>query len=75
MTMPARFDASRCVVFDLECYPGRWCVGFHGIDQAGRLSTKIVETKNDLEGLLMRRRGVRLCFWFPIEHVRTKNKV
>ncbi len=22
-----------------------------------------------------RRRGVRLCFWFPIQHVRTKNKV
>src|SRR5271157_3651903 len=21
------------------------------------------------------RRGVRLCFWFPIQHVRTKNKV
>ena len=52
MTMPAMFDPSRCVVFDLECYPGRWCVGFHGIDHAGRLSTKIVETKNDLEGLL-----------------------
>jgi hypothetical protein len=52
MTMPAMFDPSRCVVFDLECYPGRWCIGFHGIDHAGRLSTKIVETKNDLEGLL-----------------------
>ncbi|HKM52973.1 MAG TPA: hypothetical protein VJY33_06140 [Isosphaeraceae bacterium] len=43
------FDPSRCVVFDLECYPGRCCIGFHGIDHAGRLSTKIVETKNDLE--------------------------
>ncbi len=43
---------SRAVVFDLECYPGRWCVGFHGIDHAGKLSTKIVETRNDLERLL-----------------------
>ncbi len=52
MTLPARFDPSRSVVFVVECYPDRWCVGFHGIDQAGRLSTKIVETKNDLGGLL-----------------------
>ncbi len=53
MTTTATFDPSRCVVFDLECYPGRWCVGFHGIDHNGQLSTKVVETKNDLVGLLM----------------------
>ena len=38
--------------FDLEVYPGRWCVGLHGIDHAGLLSTRIVQTKNDLEGFL-----------------------
>ena len=52
MTIPAIFDSSRAVVFDLEVYPGRWCVGFHGIDHAGLLSTRIVQTKNDLEGFL-----------------------
>jgi len=39
MTRTATFDPSRAVVFDLEVCPGRWCVGFHGIDHAGRLST------------------------------------
>jgi len=52
MTMPATFDPSRCVTFDLECVRDFWCVGFHGVDHAGRLSTKIVETKNELEVLL-----------------------
>ena len=52
MTKPMVFDISICVVFDLEVFPGRWCVGFHGFDRSGQLSTKIVETKGELERLL-----------------------
>jgi hypothetical protein len=37
------FDIARCVAFDLEVYPGRWCVGFHGPDQKGKLTTSIVD--------------------------------
>jgi hypothetical protein len=37
------FDIARCVAFDLEVYPGRWCVGFHGPDQRGKLTTSIVD--------------------------------
>jgi hypothetical protein len=50
--MPAKFDPSCCIEFDLEVYPGHWCVGFHGIDHAGLLSTKIAETRDDLKRFL-----------------------
>jgi P4 family phage/plasmid primase-like protien len=44
----------RYVAFDLETYPDHWCVGFHGIDQDGHLTTWIVETRADLRKLLKR---------------------
>lgn len=37
------FDLVRAVAFDLECYPGRWCVGFHGLDRTGKLGTFVVD--------------------------------
>jgi hypothetical protein len=41
--MVFRFDLSRCVVFDVEVYPGRWCVGFNGQDRHGKLATHVVD--------------------------------
>jgi hypothetical protein len=49
------FDLAKCVVFDLECYPNHWCVGFHGYDRCGEPTTRIVETKAEL---------VRMLNWF-----------
>lgn len=46
------FDLSRCVVFDVEVYPGRWCVGFHGPGSTGVTTTRVVETRNDLRRML-----------------------
>jgi AAA domain/DNA polymerase family B len=44
----------RYVAFDLETFPGRWCVGFHGLDQHGELTTHVVETRGKLRALLKR---------------------
>ena len=39
MTPPSfTFDFARCVAFDLEVYPGRWCVGFHGRNRHGKFT-------------------------------------
>ena len=37
------FDLACCVVFDLEVYAGHWCVGFHGPNAKGKLTTFIVD--------------------------------
>jgi len=37
------FDFARCAVFDLEVYRGRWCVGFHGWNRHGKLTTHVVD--------------------------------
>jgi hypothetical protein len=37
------FDLARSVVFDIEVYPGRWCVGFLGEGRGGRVETTIVD--------------------------------
>src|SRR4051812_33263324 len=37
------FDLSRCVVADVETYPNRWCVGFHGLSLDGEIRTQIVD--------------------------------
>jgi hypothetical protein len=47
-TLPARvvgfdFDLQRCVVFDIEVFRGRWCVGFHGPGRGGTLETMIID--------------------------------
>jgi hypothetical protein len=44
MSTPSfRFDLARCVVADVETYPNRWCVGFHGLDKRGSPATWIVD--------------------------------
>ena len=49
------FDLARCVVFDLEVYPGRWCVGFLGQGSSGAMETLIVDGDRDkLERTLRR---------------------
>lgn len=37
------FDIGRCVVADVESYPGRWLVGFHGPDRSGKPTTHVVD--------------------------------
>jgi hypothetical protein len=37
------FDLNRCVVFDVEIYQGRWCVGFLGPDRRGKVVTFVVD--------------------------------
>ena len=37
------FDVSRCVVFDLEVYRGRWLVGFLGNNLDGELTDSVVD--------------------------------
>ena len=37
------FDINRCMVFDVECYPGRWLVGFLTVDAAGKAIHFVVE--------------------------------
>lgn len=32
---PPAFDPARCVAYRVECRPGRWIVGFHGVDDRG----------------------------------------
>ncbi len=62
-TTAVNFDLARCVVFDLEVYPGRWCVGFHGPDQRGKLTTFVVDgDRNKLAKTLdqLRDRGMIL---------------
>src|SRR5262245_51929818 len=41
------FDLDRCVVFDLEVFPGRWCVGFLGAGSQGAATTRIVDGNRD----------------------------
>src|SRR4051794_3213124 len=41
------FALDRCVVADVETYPNHWCVGFHGPDSEGRLTTWIVDGDRD----------------------------
>lgn len=43
MSTPFAFDLSRCVVADVETYPERWCVGFHGPNRNGDLTTWVVD--------------------------------
>jgi P4 family phage/plasmid primase-like protien len=57
MSKPLVFDLVRCVVFDLEVYPGRWCVGFHGPDPHGQMAIRIIEQRDALERLLDRIAG------------------
>src|SRR5262249_48844980 len=48
-------DIKKCVVFDLEVSPGRWCVGFHGPDPRGDLATQVVDgDASQLAALLKR---------------------
>jgi hypothetical protein len=42
---PYSFDIGRCVVADMEVYPGRWCLGLLGPDRQGKQVTLVV--KND----------------------------
>jgi hypothetical protein len=42
------FALARCVVFDLEVYPGRWCVGFRGPGPDGMLRARVVESLDEL---------------------------
>jgi hypothetical protein len=37
------FNLDRCIAFDLEVYPNRWCVGFHGPDRYGNVVTHVVD--------------------------------
>jgi hypothetical protein len=46
------FDIAKCVVFDLETYPNRWCVGFLGPGSDGHTTFKIVEDRKSLAKLL-----------------------
>ena len=52
MTVLPTFHVDKCIVFDLECYPNHWGIGFLGLDRAGAISTRIVETKYLLEQIL-----------------------
>jgi hypothetical protein len=49
---PFTFDLSRCVAFDVEVYPGRWCVGFYGTTRNGSMQTRLVEDRGKLANLL-----------------------
>src|SRR4051794_31375054 len=53
-TGPCPFDLARCVVADAEIYPGRWCVGFRGLDSSGEMRTWIVESRDKLATMLKR---------------------
>jgi hypothetical protein len=46
------FDQQRCVVLDVEVFPGRWCVGFLGPGSSGTATTKIVESREQLATVL-----------------------
>jgi hypothetical protein len=46
------FELQRSIAFDLECYPGRWCVGFFGPGSNGTMTTKIVEDRDGLVRIL-----------------------
>jgi hypothetical protein len=46
------FDPARCAVFDLEVYPGRWCLGLGRPDGAGSFQTSFVEDRDRLEACL-----------------------
>ena len=37
------FDIASCVVADVETYPGRWCVGFRGMDRGGSPTSWVVD--------------------------------
>jgi hypothetical protein len=41
------FDLARCVVADIEVYPGRWCAGFRSADN-GHEAAMIVDGDHDL---------------------------
>jgi hypothetical protein len=42
-TIAVVFELARCIVFDVEVYPDRWCVGFRGIGSDGSERTKIID--------------------------------
>ena len=42
MSTPFSFDLSQAVAADVETYPNRWCVGFHGLDRNGKPTTWVV---------------------------------
>jgi hypothetical protein len=60
---PPTFDPERAIVFDVETYPGRWMVGFLGLDPTGRLKPYAVETTAALAKALKKfaREGKTLC--------------
>lgn len=43
MSTPFSFDLSRAVVCDVETYPNRWCVGFHGLGRTGEMVTLTID--------------------------------
>lgn len=46
------FDLNRCVAFDVEIYPGRCCVGFHGPNAEGVPTTRTVQGREELKKAL-----------------------
>jgi hypothetical protein len=49
---PPPLDLERCVVFDVEVYPGSWCVGFLGLTNDGEWVHDCAETTSQLEAIL-----------------------
>jgi hypothetical protein len=41
------FAFADCIVFDLECFLDRWCVGFHGRGRNGEMMTRLVDGDRD----------------------------
>jgi hypothetical protein len=47
------FSLQSCIAFDLEVYPGRWCVGFLGPGSDGARTTRVVDgSRGELAKLL-----------------------
>jgi hypothetical protein len=51
------FDLACCVVADVETYPGRWCVGFHGPNLQGEPTTWLVDGNRDHLAKVLTRLG------------------
>ena len=46
------FALARCIVFDLEVFPGRWLLGFYWIEDDGKPQHRIIEDRLELARFL-----------------------
>ena len=64
------FDLKNAVVFDLETYPGRWCVGFRGPDAKGKITSTTVVWSQAGGGVVAIERPRGLPGWLQFGAVR-----